>query len=496
MSKIAHLLIASASALLLGGLTAQAFDAAEAQKRFNALPDWNDTISGAPYDYTATMKPERPYMHQYDKLMMHKFFMARPDQKGGSNVGINFEEALDMIKGLDRISRGVPKIVYLVGWQFEGHDCKYPAFDRFNEALKRPQDATARDSYRWLREEAKKYNTTVSVHVLVQDAEPDSPLWKEYSENDFICRDTDGNLITRAVFNGQPMYDVNIANEWQKGFLQKRLDGLIELVELKDAGTMHCDAYYARMSPGNGQNMAQQEEAMRKMLRYMRNKGVDVTIEFIHNGQRCDPMIGLSPAAWWLDLSGAERAKIPASLLAGGQEGKFGKLWLKETFLFGDNYQAEDDFNFVDLHKDKNWAEAWNRAKLGVATRTLPYLFYNTLKLENYDEANERVYYSDSVVTDWKAKTVKQGDTLLRQGNDVFFPVVWRQDGREIMAYSQAGYQNRTWKLPKGGSDVKAVMVTPVEPDGEGTAQKIKVTDGAVTLTLAPNTILSVVPAK
>ena len=78
MSKIAHLLIASASALLLGGLTAQAFDAAEAQKRFNALPDWNDTISGAPYDYTATMKPERPYMHQYDKLMMHKFFMARP----------------------------------------------------------------------------------------------------------------------------------------------------------------------------------------------------------------------------------------------------------------------------------------------------------------------------------------------------------------------------------------------------------------------------------
>lgn len=55
---------------------------------------------------------------------------------------------------------------------------------------------------------------------------------------------------------------------------------------------------------------------------------------------------------------------------------------------------------------------------------------------------------------------------------------------------------NRTWKLPKGWSDVKAVMVTPVEPDGEGTAQKIKVTDGAVTLTLAPNTILSVVPAK
>ena len=33
-----------------------------------------ETVSGAPYDYTATMKPERPYMHQYDKLMMQKMY--------------------------------------------------------------------------------------------------------------------------------------------------------------------------------------------------------------------------------------------------------------------------------------------------------------------------------------------------------------------------------------------------------------------------------------
>jgi len=132
-----------------------------------------ETVSGAPYDYTATMKPERPYMHQYDKLMMQKLFLARPDQKGGSNVGMTFADVLEVIKGMDNLSRGVPKIVYLVGWQYEGHDCKYPAFHEFNKALKRPEDATARDSYLWLQREAKKYNTTVSVHLLVQDAEPE-----------------------------------------------------------------------------------------------------------------------------------------------------------------------------------------------------------------------------------------------------------------------------------------------------------------------------------
>lgn len=454
-----------------------------------------ETVSGAPYDYTATMKPERPYMHQYDKLMMQKLFLARPDQKGGSNVGMTFADVLEVIKGMDNLSRGVPKIVYLVGWQYEGHDCKYPAFHEFNKALKRPEDATARDSYLWLQQEARKYNTTVSVHLLVQDAEPDSPLWQEYVDNNLICRDIDGNLITRAVFNGVPMYDVNLAAEWNKGLLQKRLDEVVELANIKEAGTLHCDAFYARMSPYDGANMAQQEEAMRKMLRYMRDKGIDVTIEFLHNGQRCDKMIGLSPAAWWLDMSAVERAKFPASLIAGGQEGKFGKLWLKETFLFGDNYQAEDDFNFVDIYHDKDYSKAWDRAKYGIATRTVPYLFYNTLKIQDYDEPAEKVTYSQGVVTDWKNKTVSWNGTLLRENDNIFFPLVWK-DNKEIMAYSKDGYSDREWKLPQGWSDVKAVTISEVNIAGTTKPQTLKVKDGAIRLSIEPNTILSILPVR
>lgn len=207
-------------------------------KGVSQLPDWEDNISGEVYDYTITMAPERPYMHCYDKTMMMKLFMARPDGQGGSNVGLTFSDVLSVIKGLDNLSRGVPKIVYLVGWQYEGHDCKYPAFHQFNEALKRPEDATARDSYNWLREEAKKYNTTVSVHVLLMDAYTDSPLWHEYVKNDFLCLDAAGLFMQRAVYNGLPMYDVNLCNEWQKGALQKRLDELTELVNLADSKTV------------------------------------------------------------------------------------------------------------------------------------------------------------------------------------------------------------------------------------------------------------------
>ena len=72
------------------------------------LPDREDNISGEVYDYTVTMKPERPYMHDYDRTLMMKLFLARPDGQGGSKVGLTFADALDVIKGLDAITRGLP----------------------------------------------------------------------------------------------------------------------------------------------------------------------------------------------------------------------------------------------------------------------------------------------------------------------------------------------------------------------------------------------------
>ncbi len=59
----------------------------------------------------------------------------------------------------------MPKIIYLVGWQNNGHDDKYPDIFEVNKALKRDEDETSYDSLMWLIKEAKKYNTIVSFHV-------------------------------------------------------------------------------------------------------------------------------------------------------------------------------------------------------------------------------------------------------------------------------------------------------------------------------------------
>jgi len=50
---------------------------------------------------------------------------------------------LEVAKKIDTLTLGLPKIACLVGWQYSGHDSKYPSWDVVNERLKRPEDATA-----------------------------------------------------------------------------------------------------------------------------------------------------------------------------------------------------------------------------------------------------------------------------------------------------------------------------------------------------------------
>ncbi len=108
-------------------------------------------ISGEEYDWRKTLKPERPYIHDYTKTLVYKLYLANAlETLDGSEVHMTLEEALEAIRSIDRMTSGMPKIAYLVGWQYYGHDSKYPAWGEANEALKRKEDATALDSLLWI----------------------------------------------------------------------------------------------------------------------------------------------------------------------------------------------------------------------------------------------------------------------------------------------------------------------------------------------------------
>lgn len=61
--------------------------------------------------------------------MMMKMPMAYPNREGNGSVVINtFADALEIIRQVDAMTLGIQKIIYLVGWQYHGHDDKYPDF--------------------------------------------------------------------------------------------------------------------------------------------------------------------------------------------------------------------------------------------------------------------------------------------------------------------------------------------------------------------------------
>ena len=87
--------------------------------------------------YACTSLVRAQFNHDYSQTWVTKMALASLDERGDCIVRLTFEQALEMIRQSDNLSLGVPKIVYLVGWQYNGHDDKYPAFFEVNEHLKR-----------------------------------------------------------------------------------------------------------------------------------------------------------------------------------------------------------------------------------------------------------------------------------------------------------------------------------------------------------------------
>jgi len=413
--------------------------------------------SGEYYDWSKTRQPERPWIHAYHQSLVMKIFLAEKQANDGCKVILNFEQALEVIKRLDTITLGIPKIVYLVGWQHNGHDSKYPDWSVVNPRLKRSQDATAGDSLKWLMAEGFKYHTTVSLHINMFDAYADSPLWDTYLKNDIIAKDSNGTLIKGEVQGpkGQDpridtqSYYISYAKEWETGLAQKRINGLLAMLPIQKAGTIHIDAFHIyrpiphaypqekypdlpksdkRISPYLNIPVEKETEAQRKIYRYFRDEGIDVTSEgskFL----RPDAHVGLQPMAWGYN---APAGGILPSLYCG-------------TPMRAEPEIVKDPVKLPGLVSQ-------------FCNRVVPW------------------YYDNNT-------TAPKGSQPLRDGDDACYPALWLE--KTLVAYSFKGYEAKTWTIPPGWESVKKVVVSEIRPEGLKKLSKVEVKDGKITISLA-----------
>ena len=434
-----------------------------------------------------------PFVHDYDQVLTYKISV---DYGKTSEIKkLNADETLQIIKRVDNLTRGIPKILYVVGWQYTGHDTGYPSFLKVNPVLKRESDSTALASLRWLMREAPKFHTLVSLHVNFSDCYiNDNPLGPKFQERDIIVRETDGRSREGYVWNGHMAYRASNYRNWYQGtFRTEQIDPLFEMIpELKMSGSLHPDAWYNTDNPYYQIDNYKDCLGMREMTVYVREKyKVDLTAEFDFGRPEKEDFILYHPMIWhlgWDQKKPYEPMKTPSYFMTGGDAFFWGGEELSNTGkFFGQSSTFESEIN-------ENPVSIPGGLK-SFATRTAPWYFLNRLLRSSCN--GDTVWFSGNVITTYPGKVVvKQDGELLQDGNDVFIPALWKTH-REIIAYSEAAYQSRTWKLPETWNDVEKVDLYAITAKGLSLKkQDVKILAGnTLTLSLAADEGITIVPS-
>lgn len=427
------------------------------------------------------------FNHDYSQTWVTKMALASLDERGDCIVRLTFEQALEMIRQSDNLSLGVPKIVYLVGWQYNGHDDKYPAFFEVNEHLKRDSDASGRESLRWLMREARKYNTTVSLHINMTDAYDDSPLWSEYVANDLISKNADGSLKVIGVYNGRNAYQINYRNEWESGYTQMRIDRLLALLpELEESATIHADAWIARPSEGHNETVIVEAEYQKKAAAYWRAKGIDITSEWM-----MDYMIGCVPYAWHFNAATQDDyLRIPANVYTGtGLNPDIRSNDHDLGFLFGTSSYGEPIWKIAENY-------SWQPPLTEDFMLKCPQYFYlNSLKRLSVEgeEKNRISLFSDRVSVSLSDSTVRQKDRLLRNKNTLCIPAVWRDD-EGVIVYSQDTNGKTSFDIPYLWGNPKSATVYKVTAEGLQEPRKIHIANAKMVIDITQGIPYYVMP--
>lgn len=428
------------------------------------------------------------FSYDYTKTMMMKLKMADPDRKGGSTIYCNAEKALEIIKGVDKITLGIKKIIYLVGWQYLGHDDKYPAFFDVNKGIKRPNDKTSYDSLIWLMNEAKKYNTVVSVHINFTDAYTDSPLYDEYVKANALIRTASGKPAKIEKYNGKVCYKISYKEEWESGLFKKRVDKFLSLFPIEAAGTVHVDNFQCYVNRAPFVSAEEMQYYRNLMIDYLREKGIDITSEFTYREGKGSvllygritrdftptrypiALLNRIPAVWWADKMTIEEYFAYYPHVWGGGLPKNEKA----RNMFYGNIHGEDAFL-----KD-NWQEQFTREFCMI---NLPFFYLNAKKRVGFtDSRRSAVTYSDGTVSSADG-TIISGGMKVKDKDSVFLPY-----SGGYMVFSEKG------GIVKGKINSDSAILNKVTTDGTVELKKIDAKKKILEIDTEPNTAYFIKP--
>lgn len=450
------------------------------------------------------MTEQLKFNYDYSKCMVMKLKMSDPEKNipNKSHVELNFADALEYIKKIDNITQGITKIYYLVGWQYLGHDDKYPDFFEVNEALKRPEDKTAYESFKWLSDEAKKYHSVISVHINFNDAYENAPSFDDFVNANALIRKRNGKPHAIENYNGRKCYKTCHKAYWESGLFKRQFDRFVEAFPfIAETGTIHVDNFQCYKNYAPNVSIKEMQNARRKMIEYVKFKGIDITSEFTYKESESLPnrpifglprdhfrkyphdTLGLIPLSWWCyRLTPQELIDTPPSVYCGGEyrEKKYNKL-------FYGNMHGEDIISDSIKKGNKNWSEEFIHR---FATYQVPCHFLNSHKrLEINGKGNNlSCKFSENIVSYSKGEIITRDGKVIKDGDTLCLPFVHKE--KQYIAYSKNG-DSRVWNI--FDNSISAARIYRITANGNEFVKETAVNNGEIELSLNPKTALLII---
>lgn len=203
----------------------------------------------------------------YRDCLIYKIFCDSP----GAADFTTYDDALAIIREVHRLAPWLKQVVYLVGWQYSGHDTGYPATDVLNPRLGTIEDL------RRVTEEAARLGAILSFHDNFDDAYRESPAWDE----SVIARNESGALSAGGVWAGGQSYILAFA-KYAERYGRERVRRTLAMLPVRES--YHIDVLSAvplrrDYNPESPENTRESLDGKLAILDEFDLHGVDVTSE-------------------------------------------------------------------------------------------------------------------------------------------------------------------------------------------------------------------------
>ena len=424
-----------------------------------------------------------PNPYYLNKTFVRTFVDRPPTSRDptGTREELTFEMVLDRIRQFAARTDSAACVMYLLGWQYEGHDSGYPSVDKVNDNL-----GGLEGLVRLIRE-ARKYNVNVTLYDNYDDSYPNHPGW----DPDVICQDPRGKLMKGGVWEGNQSYLISSYKYVQKAGID-RVRFTLERYPVKDAyfidvlaGGYNGGRKYD-FNPESPAGAMKNLEGKLMIIDEFNKHGVDVATEdftgfFVGHVGTFGDIIALDETYF------SSETAIPLIPFIYHDKTSFGmkisdRSHYVRTFLYGQRAQKFTNARVVFTPADY-MLDALPKQKL----------YGKAMRSYERDGSRERVIYEDGtmVEVDVEAdqyKVVLGNGMVVARDYTSFVPVT----ERACMACSREG-GIFSYPVPAGWTEKEKIIVLKLNGEGAGTGVEVKTVHGNIEFSAEPNTPYKVV---